>query len=328
MVEIVKEDLAEAYVNLLDTKKWGILGTGAEAGVNFNPLKDDAVKYLTADAAVEENTDIFSTMGKNIKKNLVEKMTWWTSLEYDKASLAKMKALIVQNKDNQTKLQELMTQIEAGTDPTLDATVVAATTTAVIQPSAETTSVTSDKSAWDVEKWEIARADFVYPVTDAKINSPIGSREIKGIPDHIHKWVDIAATEKTPILSIADGEVEDVWFGIRSFFSGYGNFMVVKLTNGDRVLYGHMHKRAQKADGTKWKKWDKITSWEQVWLMWSTWMSTGSHLHLEIRTWTPDDTVNFFSREYKDPIEVLPVTKDMVDADILDKIDETKLMAA
>jgi hypothetical protein len=40
-------------------------------------------------------------------------------LEYDKASLAKMKALILQYKDNQTKLQELMVKIQEGIDPTV-----------------------------------------------------------------------------------------------------------------------------------------------------------------------------------------------------------------
>jgi hypothetical protein len=40
-------------------------------------------------------------------------------MEYDKVSLNKMKALIIQYKNDQTKLQELMAQIQAGTDPTL-----------------------------------------------------------------------------------------------------------------------------------------------------------------------------------------------------------------
>ena len=40
-----------------------------------------------------------------------------------------MKALITQNKDDQTKLQALMAQIEAGTDPTVDATVDPTATT-------------------------------------------------------------------------------------------------------------------------------------------------------------------------------------------------------
>jgi hypothetical protein len=50
-------------------------------------------------------------------------------LEYDKTSLNKMKALIVQYKDDQAKLQELMAQIQAGTDPT-----VVGTTTPDMKP--------------------------------------------------------------------------------------------------------------------------------------------------------------------------------------------------
>jgi len=41
-------------------------------------------------------------------------------LAYDKKSLSKMKALIMQNKNDEAKLQELMTQIQAGTDPTIE----------------------------------------------------------------------------------------------------------------------------------------------------------------------------------------------------------------
>ena len=51
-------------------------------------------------------------------------------LAYDKKSLSKMKALIMQNKNDEAKLQELMTQIQAGTDPTIETgTETAAKTT-------------------------------------------------------------------------------------------------------------------------------------------------------------------------------------------------------
>ena len=40
-------------------------------------------------------------------------------VEYNKVSLNKMKALITQYKDDQTKLQDLMAQIDTGTDPTV-----------------------------------------------------------------------------------------------------------------------------------------------------------------------------------------------------------------
>ena len=117
-IEDTKTELATMYLNFLDKQKWGILATTAWLGVNLNPLQKDAVEYLTTDAVVKEKTDFFSNIGKNIKKKFVEKFTGWTMLEYDKASLSKMKALITQYKNDQTKLQGLMDQIAAGTDPT------------------------------------------------------------------------------------------------------------------------------------------------------------------------------------------------------------------
>jgi hypothetical protein len=52
-------------------------------------------------------------------------------MEYDKTSLVKMKALITQYKNDQAKLQELIAQIQAGTDPTLVAPISEKTATAV-----------------------------------------------------------------------------------------------------------------------------------------------------------------------------------------------------
>ncbi len=117
-IEDTKKQLAEMYLDFLDQQKGWILATGAGLGVSLNPLKNDAIKYLTTDTK-KEKTDIFSTIGKNIKKKFIEKITWWTLLEYDKKSLNKMKALIVQNKDNEEKLKDLMAQIQSGIDPTL-----------------------------------------------------------------------------------------------------------------------------------------------------------------------------------------------------------------
>lgn len=137
-IEDTKQQLAEAYLLFLDQQKWWAFATGAWLWVNLNPLQKDAIEYLTTETAVTKKTDIFSTIGKNIEKNIkkkfIETFTWWTLIEYDKAKLNKMKALIVANKDNQTKLQELITQIQAGTDPTIDTLADDKTKTPVVVP--------------------------------------------------------------------------------------------------------------------------------------------------------------------------------------------------
>ena len=327
-IEDTKQQLAEAYLNFLDKQKWGILATGAWMGVNLNPLQKEALEYLTTETTGKDKKDIFATIRKNIKKKSIEQISGWTMLAYDKASLTKMKALIIQNKNDQAKLQELMAQIQAGTDPTLATTAENTTNTPTEATVAWAWAAWAVAAETSFEATEIKRGDYVYPVPNAKINSPVGMRTIEGMGTHMHKGVDIAATEGTPILSMADATIESVGFGSATGFSWYGNYMQVKLKNWYRVLYGHMSKPAQKADGTEWKTWDIIKKSEQVGLMGSTWSSTGSHLHLEIRKgkFENDDT-EYFAREYLDPIAVLPVTKDMVAANVLSHIDEKILLA-
>ena len=330
-IEDTKQQLAEAYLNFLDKQKWGILGTWAGLGVNLNPLQKDAIEYLTTETTTKDKKDIFTTLRKNIKKKSIEQISGWTMLAYDEKSLSKMKALIMQHKNDQAKLQELMAQIQAGTDPTLGTATETTTTT----PTSNTNTVAAAWVwAWIVatetsfEEAEIKRGDYVYPVPNAKIDSPVGMRTIEGMWTHMHKGVDISAAEGTPILSIADATIESVGFGGATWFSWYGNYMQVKLKNWYRVLYGHMSKPAQKADGTERKNWDTIKKSEQIWLMGSTWSSTGTHLHLEIRKGKFDhDDTEYFNREYLNPMAVLPITKDMVAANVLNHIDEKILMA-
>lgn len=140
-IEDTKTQLADMYLSFLDQQKKWLVWAVSGLGVNLNPLKKDAIDYLTSDTAVVEKTDILSNLGRNLKKKFMEKITWWTFLEYDKASLTKMKALITQNKNDQAKLQELMDQIASGIDPTLGAAVA---TTAVVASVPENTPTVSE----------------------------------------------------------------------------------------------------------------------------------------------------------------------------------------
>lgn len=128
-----KAELAEMYVDFLDKQKWWLMATWAIVGVNINPLKKQAVEYLTSDNQ-KEPENILSTIGNNIKKTLTQKILWntWIEIEYDKARLDAMKQIIIANKNNETQLQELKTQIALGVDPTLGtlpATTAASTNT-------------------------------------------------------------------------------------------------------------------------------------------------------------------------------------------------------
>lgn len=117
-IEETREALAEMYLNFLDQQKWGMIATGASLGVNLNPMKKSAMEYLTSQDDKSDKKGIFANIEKNIKKKVMEKFAWGTFIEYDKTKLSKMKALILAHKDDQVKLEELMSQIQQGEDPT------------------------------------------------------------------------------------------------------------------------------------------------------------------------------------------------------------------
>jgi len=131
-IEATKQELALAYVDFLDKQKGGM---AAMVG-DLNPLKQDAVNYLLDDnksktkkggtvfEKIIDNADgIFKKKTAEFKTGIIEKVTWWAITEYDKNSLNKMKALIIQCKDNQTELENLKDKIDAGIDPTEDQTI-------------------------------------------------------------------------------------------------------------------------------------------------------------------------------------------------------------
>lgn len=295
-----KEELAQMYLNFLDQQKWWILATGAGLGINLNPMQKDAIDYLTNESNNTEKKDIFSVIGRNIKKKFMERLSWWTILAYDKASLYKMKALIVQYKNDQAKLKELMAQIQAGTDPTQREETQATTAQEAESSAVVASAVPSSVTEGVVENMGREKK-YVFPMPGNVVTSVKGPRRGRE-----HNGIDIGGTEKT-IKSIANGIVESVWFGSESaWFNGYGNYIVVKLDTGDRVLYGHMAALPSLKPG------ESVKLGDTIWIMGDTGRSTGVHLHLEIRKGGIDDEAKFFSREVIDPLTVISVSKDMV----------------
>lgn len=100
----------------------------------------------------------------------------------------------------------------------------------------------------------------------------VGGRKSQGI--HGYNGVDLAAPIGTPILAAADGEVivsrSGGWNG------GYGNYIVIKHSNGTQTLYAH--NTANKVSAG-----DTVNQGDVIGTVGSTGKSTGSHLHFEIR---------------------------------------------
>jgi murein DD-endopeptidase MepM/ murein hydrolase activator NlpD len=87
----------------------------------------------------------------------------------------------------------------------------------------------------------------------------------------LHTGVDLAAPRGTPIYAAGDGMVEKAGWA-----SGYGQFTLIKHTNGYETAYGHQSKIAVKA-GTR------VRQGQLIGYVGSTGNSTGPHLHFEVR---------------------------------------------
>jgi murein DD-endopeptidase MepM/ murein hydrolase activator NlpD len=100
----------------------------------------------------------------------------------------------------------------------------------------------------------------------------VGGIKTQGI--HGYNGVDIAASFGTEILASADGEViiarGSGWNG------GYGQYVVIKHSNGTQTLYAHLSNVSVSVG-------DKVSQGQVIGNMGSTGKSTGTHLHFEIR---------------------------------------------
>jgi len=89
-----------------------------------------------------------------------------------------------------------------------------------------------------------------------------------------HTGMDIAAKSGTAIVCFADGKVIEAKYN-----DTYGNYLLIEHANGIHSFYGHNSKLNVKAGATV-KKGEKIAE------VGTTGLSTGPHLHFEIRNGT------------------------------------------
>ena len=119
-------------------------------------------------------------------------------------------------------------------------------------------------NAAHVERW-------ASPV-DGRVSSPYGMRQL----DHedearLHKGMDFAAPEGTPIRAARDGVV--AFAGPRG---GYGNTVVVDHGDGTQSLYAH-------ASVLNVREGERVRKGAEIAQVGSTGHSTGPHLHFEVR---------------------------------------------
>jgi len=112
------------------------------------------------------------------------------------------------------------------------------------------------------------------PITSGVLRSGFGARRhpiLKYV--RMHTGVDFAAPRGTPILAAGNGVVEKVERN-----SGYGNMTVVRHTNGYETLYAHQSGYAKGL-----AKGARVRQGQVIGYVGSTGLSTGPHLHFEIR---------------------------------------------
>jgi murein DD-endopeptidase MepM/ murein hydrolase activator NlpD len=119
---------------------------------------------------------------------------------------------------------------------------------------------------------------FIFPLAvPAPITSGFGWRvhPIRG-DRRLHKGVDLGAPTGTPVLAAADGKVE-----LSDWLSGYGRAIILSHQDNTReTLYAHLSEAFVKPG--QW-----VEKGTVIGRVGSTGLSTGPHLHFELRQKTP-----------------------------------------
>lgn len=132
------------------------------------------------------------------------------------------------------------------------------------------------------------------PLKHTRITSGFGWREHPTLHrKEFHRGLDLRARMGTPVYATASGVIEYAGYHKRS---GYGNLVILDHAFGFKTMYGHMKKVATKP-GVFVKKGDLIG------YTGSTGMSSGPHLHYEIRyiqrVLDPTAFVRWSAKNYK-----------------------------
>lgn len=124
--------------------------------------------------------------------------------------------------------------------------------------------------------------------TGPTVNTNLGITLIKPVSGSIssrfgvrsrdnHKGLDISAPKGTAIKAAAAGTVTFAGYGSNTNgYSGYGNIVVIKSTSSVTILYGHCSALYVSTG-------QKVSQGQVIAAVGSTGISTGNHLHFEIR---------------------------------------------
>jgi len=120
-----------------------------------------------------------------------------------------------------------------------------------------------------IKDTEINLSGFVFPTESSQITSPFGPRYRR---NRFHYGTDIGLAKGDTIVSVFDGMVRIVDYQRR----GYGNYIVVRHSNGLESVYAHLSKVLVDTN-------QEVAAGTPIGLGGSTGRSSGPHLHFELR---------------------------------------------
>jgi murein DD-endopeptidase MepM/ murein hydrolase activator NlpD len=209
------------------------------------------------------------------------------------ASLSSLDDLMSRQSDLSSQLDDLVSQIQDAQSGIQDqAPDVTAALASLIEQQEADLVMQSNQAAWSRAQVGAGLAlltselpagktlsglTLSWPIAGARITQAFGPSDLVLEPPlgpypHFHTGIDLAAPLGTPVTAAADGVV------VASMHTniGYGNYVIIAHGAGIMTLYAHL----LETDVTTG---DRVTRGKQIGLEGSSGLSTGPHVHFELR---------------------------------------------
>ena len=209
------------------------------------------------------------------------------------ASMSELDNLMTRQDDLSSQLSDLVSQIQGAQDQLqgqpADVTTALA---ALLEQQEADLIVKSYRAAWSQAQvgaglalvtrelppgTNLSPLTLSWPMVHARITQPFGPSDVLLEPPlgpfaHFHTGVDMAAALGTPVMAAADGVV----VAVAHTNVGYGYYVMIAHGGGVITLYAHLME-------TDVSVGDRVSRGQRIGLEGSTGLSTGPHLHFEVR---------------------------------------------
>jgi len=233
-------------------------------------------EIMAYDEQVVKNLEAAKQNTIRVKAELEEIQVEWEeyrALQEEKkaekaAEQEKAQALMDELRALQDENEELFDQINAEKEK-FDADIAAVTK----KIAAEEAALKAAEAAKRLQQIN-ASGTYMWPSDTTRITDTFGYRSVHpvtGKKGALHAGIDIGAPSGSNIYAADSGEVVTA-----TYSSSYGNYVMIYHGNGNYTVYAHMSK-------LKCKKGDYVKKGAIIGLVGSTGISTGPHLHFEIR---------------------------------------------